>query len=148
MLFRSQLRAQLPMLRPRAGDAPVFATSPDAGADAALPDWQRRRWRGRYGDGVADLAQQDLAARARLGSGLVCLAELRHACRHEQVLHLDDLLLRRTRIGLTEAGAGEALLPGLRDLLCSELGWDASRWDTEHARYHALWSAQHALPSA
>ncbi len=143
-----QLRAQLPMLRPRAGDAAIFATPTDAGADATLPDWQRRRWRGRYGDGVVDLAQQEPVARARLGSGLVCLAELRHVCRHEQVLHLDDLLLRRTRIGLTEAGAGEALLPELRDLLCSELGWDASRWDTEHARYRALWSAQHALPSA
>ena len=38
-------------------------------------------------------------------------AELRWAARHEAVIHLDDLLLRRLRLGLTCKNGGQELLP-------------------------------------
>ena len=39
-----------------------------------------------------------------------CLAECRWAARMESVVHLDDLLLRRTRLGSLLAGGGESIL--------------------------------------
>ena len=41
------------------------------------------------------------------------LAAIRHSLQHEQVRHLDDLLLRRTRLGLLQPGFAAALLPAL-----------------------------------
>lgn len=76
------------------------------------------------------------------------LAELRWAARSEQVVHLDDLLLRRTRLGLLLRRGGAAWLPEWREPLCTELGWDASRWQAECARYLALIQRCYALPQA
>ena len=58
-------------------------------------------------------------------------AELRTHLRHGAVLHLDDLLLRRARLGLWRPGAAEVLLPRLRELCAEELGWDAPRFSAE-----------------
>ncbi|UUZ51853.1 hypothetical protein LP420_34100 [Massilia sp. B-10] len=41
---------------------------------------------------------------------------MRWAARSEAVLHLEDLMLRRTRLGLQLRAAGEAALPHPRDL--------------------------------
>jgi glycerol-3-phosphate dehydrogenase len=62
------------------------------------------------------------------------------------VLHLDDLLLRRTRLGFAFADGGSARLPSLRALLQPELGWDDARWDAEYRSYAALWQREHAVP--
>ena len=43
-------------------------------------------------------------------------AELRWACRSEQVVHLDDLLLRRTRLGLLLRDGAAELLPRVKDI--------------------------------
>lgn len=75
-----------------------------------------------------------------------CRAELIWAARHEQIIHLDDLLLRRTRLGnLLPHGATE-LLPEIQTLLKSELPWDDSRWTWEIARYIKIWQTHYSLP--
>ena len=55
-------------------------------------------------------------------------AELRWAARPEGVVHLDDLLLRRVRIGLLLPEAGAELLPRVRATAAAALGWDDGRW--------------------
>ena len=55
-------------------------------------------------------------------------AELRWAARAEAVVHLDDLLLRRVRVGLWLPGGGVDLLPRVRAIVQPELGWDDERW--------------------
>jgi glycerol-3-phosphate dehydrogenase len=58
-------------------------------------------------------------------------AEVRaHLC-FGAVLHLDDLLLRRARVGLWHPALARQLLPRLRRLFAQELGWDHRRWDAE-----------------
>ncbi|WP_111656569.1 glycerol-3-phosphate dehydrogenase/oxidase [Isoalcanivorax indicus] len=57
---------------------------------------------------------------------------------NEQVRHLDDLMLRRTRLGLLHADGGEALLEELGPLLCEGLGWDAARLERERTRYRDI----------
>lgn len=71
--------------------------------------------------------------------------ELRWAARHESVMHLDDLLLRRTRIGLLLPQGGVAVLEGVAAICREELGWDEARWAQERGRYLELWRRRHAI---
>ncbi len=66
--------------------------------------------------------------------------ELRWAARHEQVLHLEDLMLRRTRLGLLLDRGGLDCLPAVADICAQELGWDQARCRTETQSYLQLWS--------
>jgi glycerol-3-phosphate dehydrogenase len=59
---------------------------------------------------------------------------------------LDDLLLRRTRIGLLLAGGAVDELPRIRALCQPRLGWSDARWDEEQQRYLALWHSCYSLP--
>ena len=67
------------------------------------------------------------------------LAECRWAVRHESVQHLDDLMLRRTRLGMCLANGGEVILPEIKAIFCAELDWTDALWDEELARYKTIW---------
>lgn len=69
---------------------------------------------------------------------------MRHALRHEHVVHLADLMLRRTRLGLVVERGGADLLPRIRDIVRQELGWDDARWAREQHDYLEDWQRQHA----
>ena len=73
-------------------------------------------------------------------------AELRWAARVEAVMHLEDLLLRRTRLGLLLRQGGVELLPRIRAICQAELGWDDQRWLAEEAAYLDLWRRHYSLP--
>ncbi len=47
------------------------------------------------------------------------------------VLHLDDLLLRRARVGLWQPALARAMVPRLRRIFEQELGWNHRRWEKE-----------------
>ncbi len=66
-------------------------------------------------------------------------AELRQAARAEGVVHLDDLLLRRVRLGLLLPNGGQDQMDRIRGLAQSELGWDDARWQAEVESYARLW---------
>src|SRR3546814_18169798 len=81
----------------------------------------------RISDWSSDVCSSDLAhadqirsappeERTALGDTPYSLAELRWSLAHEAVVHLDDLLLRRTRIGLVSAPGGAALLPRIGEV--------------------------------
>jgi len=63
----------------------------------------------------------------------------RWAIRHEQVVHLDDLLLRRTHVGNVCADGGLALLNMHQAWLIQELGWSEQQWQDEVTRYQNIW---------
>ena len=65
----------------------------------------------------------------------LCAAEVRAHCRWGAVLHLDDLLLRRVRLGMWEPETARALLPHLRSILRRELGWGFKVWQRERERF-------------
>jgi glycerol-3-phosphate dehydrogenase len=75
-------------------------------------------------------------------------AELRWAARHEHVAHLDDLLLRRTRLGILARQGGAEFLPRLGQICRAELGWSDARWDAEAVRYRDIWRDHYSLPPA
>lgn len=73
-------------------------------------------------------------------------AELVHAAASQMVVHLDDLLLRRLRLGILLPDAGEALLPGIKERVSKLLGWDEQRWREEVNRYLKLHRSAYSLP--
>ncbi len=64
---------------------------------------------------------------------------------HEQVVHLDDLMLRRLRAGHVMASGGEELLAEVGALCRAQLGWDEARWQKEKTRYQAIIAEHYAI---
>ncbi len=112
-----------------------------------LEEAQRQRLLGRYGAAApAVVAAAHPGELASVPGTLTLWAELRWAARAEGVLHLDDLLLRRTRLGLLLPQGGAELLPRIRTICQPELGWDDGRWQAEAEAYQALWQRCYSLP--
>ena len=99
-------------------------------------------------DGPLFSAPADGSDGERIAATPFTWAGVLHAIRHEQVVHLSDLMLRRTRLGLVVERGGEDLLPRMRDLCQPELGWDDARWTQEQHDYLDDWQRQHAPVSA
>ncbi len=107
----------------------------------------RRRLLGRYGVDAGALVQAARPGELQPIPGVEALwAELRWAARAEAVVHLDDLLLRRVRLGLLLPHGGQALLPRIRAICQPELGWDDATWQAEESAYLALWQRHYSLP--
>lgn len=64
--------------------------------------------------------------------------------RHEAVVHFDDLLLRRTPLGLFERLTSERFAT-LADLAARNLGWDATRLAAETERTRTLLAQRHGV---
>jgi glycerol-3-phosphate dehydrogenase len=102
---------------------------------------------GRHGaDTPALVAAAQPGEMQRIGDSLFTWAELRWAARDEAVVHLDDLLLRRLRLGLTLQEGGLAHLEHIRSIAQPELGWEDARWQQETDRYRLLWRAGYSVP--
>lgn len=124
---------------------PVDETFPDL--DHLNTEMQRRLL-GRYGEEAIDLLASARPEELELITETSFLwAELSWAARVEGVVHLDDLLLRRVRLGLLLDRGGEALLPRIEEICRSELDWDEARWNEEVAAYRQLWRDAYSLPA-
>jgi len=66
-------------------------------------------------------------------------SELRWAARTGGVEHLDDLLLRRVRLGMLLPDGAASELPHIRSIVQNELGWDDLHWNEEEARYRRIY---------
>ncbi len=72
--------------------------------------------------------------------------ELTWAARSESVIHLDDLLLRRTRVGLLLPNGAQAYLDRVGEICKKELEWSKERWELEKSHYLKLWSKHYSMP--
>jgi glycerol-3-phosphate dehydrogenase len=128
--------------------APVFAAVPAL----AVPELSSNQWRrlaGRHGRNLPTLAQLiKEVSHETVGATDTLWAELAFACEAEMVLHLDDLLLRRTRLGLLLPRGGEEYFTAIRQLCQPRLAWSDEHWQQEIQRYRALWQRHHGLPDA
>jgi glycerol-3-phosphate dehydrogenase len=126
---------------------PLFNAVPPLAADKRLSSQQRLRLQGHYGPhACAVLTAAHPGELETIAGSETMWVELRWAARHEAVLHLEDLLLRRTRLGLLLRAGGESILPRIRAICQTELGWDDPRWDAEQATYLHLWQQHYSLP--
>jgi glycerol-3-phosphate dehydrogenase len=62
-------------------------------------------------------------------------SELRWAARTGAIEHLDDLMLRRVRLGMQLPDGGKNILPAIKSICQPELGWDDEKWQAEVTRY-------------
>jgi glycerol-3-phosphate dehydrogenase len=143
------LKRAMPLLAPwhdALEPRPIFARRDWPGI--GLRGAQRERIEGRYGAATGALIAAAQPGELELISGTQTFwAELRWAARSEAVLHLEDLMLRRTRLGLQLRGGGEALLPRIRAICQSELGWSDEKWAESQSAYLALWKSNYSLPT-
>jgi glycerol-3-phosphate dehydrogenase len=103
---------------------------------------------GRYGALTAQvLAAAQQGELELIGGTETCWVQLRWAARCEAVQRLEDLLLRRSRIGLQLRQGGLAIMARIRAICQPELGWSDQRWDAELAAYVALWNKHYSLPA-
>lgn len=133
------------------GDHVFSDTTPSNPKFSTLPKALQQRLQGFYGlqlDTLLELAHDE--DMAYVTDSNTIWAEIRFAARHEQVIHLDDLLLRRTRLGLIlPHGAMTPLISTRLKQICQqELGWDEQKWQQEVARYQDLWQRYYHLPAA
>lgn len=97
----------------------------------------------RYGTPAAAILRAEGARPAMLpGAPDHSRPEIDHILRHESVVHLEDLVLRRTALAIT----GQVSVDGLRALAAQAgavLGWDAARQADELERCTSLMRARH-----
>lgn len=114
-----------------------------------LPPESRLRLLGRHGaDAPAVVAMARRTELQTVPGTAVLWAELRQAARSEDVTHLDDLLLRRTRLGLLLPDGAREHLPRIAAVCREELGWDPAAWEREAARYGETVRRCYGVPSA
>ena len=107
----------------------------------------RTRLAGRYGreaENVVRCAGDDELTRVP-GTDIMW-AELRWAARNEAVVHLDDLLLRRTPIGVLLPQGGVRFFDRIHEICKEEMNWDVERWGQEAQAYEILWRSCYSLP--
>jgi len=139
----------VPTLAHTPRSAAIFAplAAHTAVALSGLPTALRDRWLARFGDAAANLLSTlPVAEQQTIANTGIAWAELRWACRHEAVVHLDDLLLRRTRLGLLLRDGGAELAPRLRTLMRQELGWTDGDWLRQWTRYQSQIARCYAVP--
>ncbi|ADD43717.1 glycerol-3-phosphate dehydrogenase/oxidase [Stackebrandtia nassauensis] len=112
-----------------------LALAAEAGLD---PEWIDHLL-GRYGTLVLDLlelmAERPELAKPVEGAPKYLAAELYYAASHEGALHLDDVLVRRTRIFMETPDHGEAAAVHAAAIVGEVLGWDERRQADEVERY-------------
>lgn len=108
--------------------------------------------RRRYGANVLEVMQlveqQPDLARPLAGAEAYLRAEIAYAAHNEMVLHLEDILLRRTRLEYEVADGGLAAIPEILEIVAPILGWDAARCAREQEAYRHRREAEAAAGQA
>ncbi|MFZ0546768.1 MAG: glycerol-3-phosphate dehydrogenase/oxidase, partial [Candidatus Promineifilaceae bacterium] len=151
--FRVMAREALKIALRHLPERPSLPSRPvlDPLDDCYLPDdldpAEQLRLLGRYGAEACDLVEAAYPNELTpIHNGRSLWAELRWAARAEGVVHLDDLLLRRVRLGLLLPNGGLPWLDQIRTIVQPELGWDNARWWQETAAYANRWHFHYHLP--
>ena len=149
--FRLMAEDALALAAPHAGktfarvDAPVFR--PNA---ALSPRWHPAacfRLCARYGADAAMLAKAASETDFEIVPGTTTMwLELAIAAQHEAIVHLDDLLLRRTRLGILLPRGGLDYLDRISATVRPHLDWRDDRWHSEVERYREIIATYYGLP--
>lgn len=130
--------------------ARVFTNAEDVSAIDGVSASQMRRVTGYYGEYARDvlaIASDDPEALETVADTNVLWAELYWQAKSESVVHLDDLLLRRNRLGLLLRNGGLDYESEFKRRLQPILRWDDALWKSEVERYREIWQQFYSLPS-
>jgi glycerol-3-phosphate dehydrogenase len=126
----------------------IFGSHSLTGKDILPEDPERgEELLGRYGEDACELLNSAPAEERTAISGTrACLAQVRWALRHESVVHLDDLMLRRTRLGLLLENGGDEILSDIHGIVTEVRGWSEDRWQSELSRYRSVIKKYYTIP--
>ncbi len=121
---------------------PVFESRRSITLSHTVSETVLRSLWGRYGKETLTLLnesdEQDLET---IPGTRTLWAEIKYAAKYEKIRHLDDLLLRRVRIGLLLSKGGKDYVGRIRSLCENVLPWDNERWELELKTYFMLWDS-------
>ncbi len=152
--FRLMAHSALRAIRRHLPGRPTFNSklrvldipSPKALNDLDLNGSTQLRLLGRYGQDVDGLVETMKSGEIEPVDQIQTLwGEIRWAAHAEGVVHLDDLLLRRVRLGLQLPKGGIPWIDRIRAIIQPELCWDDLRWDQEVSTYQELWKRCYSL---
>ena len=130
----------------------IWAERHRVAAEAGLRLATVERLLHRYGSAVADLlalVKRDASLGGTIpGAAPYLRVEALYAATHEGALHVEDVLVRRTRAAIETPDRGLAAAPHVADLLAGPLGWDASTREAEVERYRRHVTADRAAEQA
>jgi glycerol-3-phosphate dehydrogenase len=102
----------------------------------------------RYGSLVTELTEtvdaDPALGRPLAGAPAYLRAEIAYAATHEGALHLDDVLMHRTRLNYEQADRGTGALDEIADILAPLLGWDDDTRTREITAYRERAEAEAA----
>ncbi|MFS1522818.1 glycerol-3-phosphate dehydrogenase/oxidase [Microbulbifer sp. 2304DJ12-6] len=121
---------------------------PENSLFAGLPSYLKKRFCGYYGKDAEPLVAGANRSELNLIPGTRSTwAELRWVAANEAVVHLDDLLLRRTRLGLLLAKGGMVYEDKICAICREALGWTEKKWTEEKVRYQKIWQQHYSVPA-
>lgn len=139
-----QAMASLPGHQLRSLREPVFTSPPQMFRPNRIGHLLWQRLVGYYGPLLPDVLQSGPVE--QIAGTQILWAEVAWAATSGAIVHLDDLMLRRTRLGLLLPDGASSALPGIRDLCQTTLGWDTDTWAKEEARYLNIVRTAYSLP--
>ena len=123
-----------------------FEPVPEDFADEKISPLLLRRLIGRYGEGAKEILEGSRADDLSCIPGTNTVwAEIPYAAKNEAIRHLEDLLLRRVRIGLITPEGGKEHIGRIKKLCSSALPWDEAKWDEEITMYLEKWRRAHSV---
>ena len=126
---------------------PIFEPLPDYDMPR-FPLYVKEQACACYGELAYEFTQQsDASALSTISYSKHLWAELKWAAKYEQVQHLDDLLLRRTRLGNVLSKGGVEYLEQIKACCHSALNWSEEKWQQETTRYQQIWQQYYGLPA-
>lgn len=138
--------AYLPSFVPKETES-VYDDTPPQWPKGPLADPLKARLWSRYGGKAGDIAAAVPKEDLTFVPGTETLwAEIRYGARSEMVNGLDDLLLRRVRLGLLLPHGAKEILARVEKICAEELGWDEGRWQQEQKDYLDLVARCYSLP--
>jgi glycerol-3-phosphate dehydrogenase len=95
----------------------------------------------RYGSGISEIFDV-INGREDLGRPLehapaYLRAEIHFAATHEQVIHLEDVMMHRTRLVYEVVNSGLSAAPEIAEIIAEAQGWDADRVASEIDSYRS-----------
>lgn len=127
-----------------------FIFSPNATASShasTLSGNTLKRLQGFYGlQFESVLSEISKGGEQEIPSASLLWGELRWIAANESIQHLDDLLLRRTRVGLLLTEGGLEYEQEIKTICMEQLEWDSERWQTERDRYQSILEVSYRQP--
>ena len=131
------------------GLAAVQAAALRLAEDYSVPRAAVEHLLGRYGtlaEEVLNLTRADAGLARPLAEGHPYLrAEVAYAVTHENALHVEDVLMRRTRLFIESADAGTGAAAEVSTIMGRLLGWSRRRRAAETRRYLDLVEAEQTV---